>query len=754
MTMTLFDEPPRSLARYVPRDYQSEDTDSFFRLADSGTVGILTRAFTGAGKTLMTCMKFDRWLQRGDNYRCMVVSYEQQLVSQFADEIAKWMGEDMRPGIEMGEQHINPKNIPQICVVSRASLVPHELATAEQKELFASMGVNDIGLCTKALATKLIRAHAQGSSVNRINDELTKHNTSWRSNHDVGAHSRLFKFDYNYNWLVAFDEAHRHVMKLRSIGMLVEWFEKNPASRRTGLTATPKRADKISIGTKMFPGVSIDYPFWSLTGKCAVTDGWAVPLKQRFINVEGVDFKSLSKVAGDYKDSELEQVLGQEEVLAKLVTPLLDFVGDRQTLIFSPGVQMAKDVAAYINARSFCECSCGTKQWHPSALIGDGAQCKDCSDFLSATNVIRCGVQAREIDGSVPRLQRTDVYEGHKKGDFQFLSVCGLCREGYDDPGISCVAIFRPVSRAASSLAEQMIGRGVRPLKGIADGKATPEERVAAIQASAKTDCLVIDLVGATGLADCSSTLSIYTEGLPDDVRYRCEEIALAGGCEIDVAETIKKAQDQIATEREAARRAREEAALRAKQEAERRSRAGAEVSYTSHEVGHNAVRHVIPPELGTATEKQRKYIGVLGLDVMNAVLSIAQAGRIISQLKDGVPIGEVKRLNRLGENVQAPPPSEKQIQYLKWKKIPIPDNCTKAEASRLIDADKNPGQSRVVETFLQKIHGAHSDAELDTVGKEIKTANLDHFKVENLILEGKRKRQELAANRATEEFF
>ena len=107
----------------TPRDYQGEAVENCVRIWDSGVTGALVRAFTGAGKTIIATMLIDLWLRRGDNYRAMVLSYEQQLVDQFADEINDVLG--IRPGKEM-ERH-TWKGEP-IGVASRQSLLPKALA--------------------------------------------------------------------------------------------------------------------------------------------------------------------------------------------------------------------------------------------------------------------------------------------------------------------------------------------------------------------------------------------------------------------------------------------------------------------------------------------------------------------------------------------------------------------------------------------------------------------------------------------------
>ncbi len=77
--------------KITPRDYQDENTAECFRIWE-GQLGALTRSFTGSGKTPMACLVMDKWLGMGTEYRCMVVSYETQLVWQFAQEIEDFLG--------------------------------------------------------------------------------------------------------------------------------------------------------------------------------------------------------------------------------------------------------------------------------------------------------------------------------------------------------------------------------------------------------------------------------------------------------------------------------------------------------------------------------------------------------------------------------------------------------------------------------------------------------------------------------------
>ena len=361
---------------------------------------------------------------------------------------------------------------------------------------------------------------------------------------------RLLKFDpARYKWLVILDEAHRWAYKLPSCRPILQHFESNPHSRRLGLTATPERGDKTSL-SKVFPEVAADYRLFDIDGgPSAVADGWAVPYDQRFVLAEGVDFKNLRELkgTGDFDPAELEAILGEESMLRKLVEPTLELVGDRRTISFSATTGMAKAVARCVNS------------YRPDTAV--------------------------ELDGHHGEWHRADVYRRHQAGAFQFLSVVGLCREGYNDPGIGAVAIFRPTK--SRPLAEQIKGRGCRPLRGCVNSTMSREERLAAIAASTKPNCMIVDLVGVTGMADCASTAHCLGSGLPDEVIERANANALNKKDQaVDIGDELRKARKELADEeRERRRVEREKKEADERAEAERRAKIKSEVQYTAIQV-------------------------------------------------------------------------------------------------------------------------------------------------------------------------
>ena len=552
MNLSLFDPPPAQ-ARITPRDYQERGIINTINSWDDSP-GSLMRLMTGGGKTIVGSLLIDHWLQRGDDYRALVLSHERQLIWQFADEIEDVLG--MRPAIEMAENQASGDDL--ITVASRQTLQ--------------------------------VKQTPDGEKI-----------------------SRLFKFDNQKNWLIVIDEAHRWSRGLQSCAPIIEWFEENPNSKRLGLTATPERSDKRSL-EQLFPNVASDYRLYAQNKPCAIEDGWAVPYDQRFVVVDGVDFKNIKEVAGDFKDDDLDAILNAKEELAKLITPTLELVQDRRTLTFSPTVSMAKSVALQINAELGWEA-------------------------------------AFSLDGSVPEFERKETYRRHQRGDFQFLSVCGLCREGYNDPGIQAVAIFRPTK--SRPLAEQMKGRGCRPLRGLVDGLATAEQRKNAIARSSKPNCMIVDLVGVTGLADCASTVHLFAEGKPDEVIEWANNLMVEG--ETDARVAIQRAEEEIEEERERERERREklrqarlERERKAKEEAAKRARVQADVNWQDRQVesgGGGVVRGSHGREL--ATPKQQAYLRRFGIEFDPEYLSKAQASRIIGQHRKGASLEEIQNTNR-----------------------------------------------------------------------------------------------------------
>jgi len=708
MNATLFPvelEAPRSRAGIVPRDYQIQAHDESIRLWNAGVLGVLVRGATGCGKTIISSLIGDTWLQRSDNHRVMVVSYEQHLVWQFAQEVEDVLG--ITPGIEMGSQSLDSGSVPKIVIASRQTLAPRKPPTPEQLGRLAHYGIHRIGALPGEKVSTIIHALDRGAvgpeealaEIARLNSEPEANGTAW---------ARLHKFDPTYHWMVVFDEAHKYKAAAKQTAPLLEWFDRNPESRRLGITATPKRFDGVSIGHKLFPGIALDYPLLR-----AVAAGWAVPYRQLYLKCVSVDFRTLGKLGKDFSPDAIEATVGEEKQIGILVEGVLQRTGDRRTLIFSATVVMAKKIVAYINARSHTACECGALGWHANLSLHEGIACAACGKLLTTADVDRSD-QARELDGSIPHTERKSVYDGHQAGQFQFLSVCMLAREGYNDPDVSCIAILRPISEDASSLAEQMKGRSCRPLRGCVNSDMTAEQRITAIAASRKPDALIIDLVGITGLADCASTLDIYAEGLPDEIRARAQQLMLDAVEPIAPTEAIEEAEREDREARAKAAREREEAEAAARRRREEAAKAGIEVKYTEHEVG---VVDQSTRDPAAASTAMLSFMRFLGLEITgNVYLKKKTAGMAISWLKEGLNPNDVAARLRLSvDEWRLNGPTMKQRSALVRAGVATDWIITRYQACLAMSCLREPTKFRDEMTAM--LSGARTAAELHYAG-------------------------------------
>lgn len=216
------------------------------------------------------------------------------------------------------------------------------------------------------------------------------------------------------------------------------------------VTATDHRMDNRPLhgGGAIFEDVVFRYSL-----RQAVADGWLVDLRG-FRVATGVDISGVRTQLGDYNLSQLAKAVNTEERNLVAYQHWREVAGERRTIVFCVDVQHAKDVAQLF------------RDWH---------------------------VEAEHVDGTMPSHQRDGVLRRWRTGKSQVLINVDICTEGFDAPECGCVVMLRPTQSWA--LYTQMAGRGVRVLPGTVDGLSGPGERRAAVRGSAKTDCIVIDVV-------------------------------------------------------------------------------------------------------------------------------------------------------------------------------------------------------------------------------------------------------------------
>ena len=146
------------------------------------------------------------------------------------------------------------------------------------------------------------------------------------------------------------------------------------------------------------------------------------------------------------------------------------------------------------------------------------AHSKGLADIL---NIHKPGMAA-SVDGKTPKDERRLILADYKAGNIQYLCNVGVATEGFDVPGIECIAIARPTM--SRSLYAQMVGRGTRPLPDIVDGLGLSDRRCDAILSSSKPNCVVLDFVGNSGKHKLVSAADVLGGNYNSDIVERANE--------------------------------------------------------------------------------------------------------------------------------------------------------------------------------------------------------------------------------------
>lgn len=324
---------------------------------------------------------------------------------------------------------------------------------------------------------------------------------------------RMNRFDPNEFSLLVIDEAHH--APAETYKRVIDYYTKNPNLKVLGVTATPDRTDKKAMG-QIFNEVAYSYDI-----EDGIEDGWLVPVEIHSKFLDYLDYSEVGTIAGELNGKDLANVLENEEVPHGFVDGIMEYAGDKKTLVFAATVAQAEMMTEIFN--------------RPSRKPGS----------------------ARLVTGKTPTEIRSQTFSDFTKSKFQYLVNVGVATEGFDEPTIECIALARPTK--SRSLFTQMLGRGTRTLVGIVDGIDDAIERREAIAGSKKPSILVIDFVGNSGKHKLISPADILGGKYADDVIELAKENAAATGKPANVATELQQA------EREIAKRAadREEAAFR-----------------------------------------------------------------------------------------------------------------------------------------------------------------------------------------------
>lgn len=224
----------------------------------------------------------------------------------------------------------------------------------------------------------------------------------------------------------------------------------NPDMKVLGLTATPYRLDsgRIDEGEdRLFDKVVYSYGVGE-----GIRDGYLASLTSKPTATE-YDVKGVGRLGGDYKQGALEAAINRPDLNEEVVREIVAKGADRRSwLCFCAGVQAALDVR---------------------------------DEFR------RKGITCETITGDTPKDERRRILDDFKSYKIRCVTNNSVLTTGFNHKGVDLIAFMRPT--LSLSLYLQMAGRGTRPLYAKGMPLDSVEERLAAIAAGPKPNCLVLD---------------------------------------------------------------------------------------------------------------------------------------------------------------------------------------------------------------------------------------------------------------------
>lgn len=241
-------------------------------------------------------------------------------------------------------------------------------------------------------------------------------------------------------------------------GEIMAWAGCGEGTRTFGVTATMATATKPKPGQR---GLGDVWPriAYQRDIHWAVQSGWLVPPRGKVVVAEHLDLARAKIRAGDYQDADLGEMVAQD--LPEIVGAWLEHAEHRKTAAYWPTVAVAQAAADAFNA---------------------------------------AGIKSEVVTGTTPQDARREIYERTRLGVTQVLHSVGVLTRGWDLPELECILMARPTK--STPLYQQIVGRGLRPAPWVG-----------------KTDCLVLDVVGASRVNGLATLLQLYRAAKVQDDR-------------------------------------------------------------------------------------------------------------------------------------------------------------------------------------------------------------------------------------------
>ena len=366
---------------------------------------------------------------------------------------------------------------------------------------------------------------------------------------------RYLRFDPMDFGVLILDECHHSASS--SWKEVIAHYRKNPDLKVLGVTATPDRADEKALG-QVFESVAFEYGILD-----AIHDGYLVDITQQFVPVSSLDFSHIRTTAGDLNEGDLSKVMEMEENIQGVCQPSIEvmFGLPPKTLSAVPVPQWREYLAGLnrVPRRTI-------------VFTVSVAQAEMCANIFG-----RAMDGVEWVCGATNKVKREAILDRFSKSETHVVVNCGVLLEGFDNPGVEVIVMARPTK--SRSLYCQAIGRSTRPLPGLVDGIESASDRRAAIAASKKPFCRVLDFVGNSGRHKLISCTDVLGGHISEEARELAKEKAIKEGKPVKIMVTMDNAELELEQKRQ-------EAAEKARQEREaRKNHLIAKVNYQMQDV-------------------------------------------------------------------------------------------------------------------------------------------------------------------------
>ncbi len=170
------------------------------------------------------------------------------------------------------------------------------------------------------------------------------------------------------------------------------------------------------------------------------------------IDVSGVHIRG-----GEFKPDELAEALDDPTTMAALRETVIAADERHHWLIFAPGIERVEAIVKMLGV---------------------------------------LGIEAAGVHSKMKAGERDDNIARFKHGQIRCLVNADILTTGFDFPALDCIVLLRATN--SPGLHVQILGRGTRPFYAPGFDLETAEGRLAAIAASQKKNCLVLDFAGNT----------------------------------------------------------------------------------------------------------------------------------------------------------------------------------------------------------------------------------------------------------------